>query len=111
MSLVRILLAALLTSAVVSCTSHKADLKFPTVAEADDFDVANGLPRRKTRGGPKQIYKYSASEAAALGSAQGNAPSTPAPASRAAAEISAPTPAPALEPAPQPSVTVPSNLR
>jgi len=108
MTFVRLLLAALLASSAVSCSFHSADLKYPTVTEADEADVQWGLARRKERGGPKQFYQYRASEAAAMGAAPAAAPAARSAGGPAAAEVAAPA-APA--PAPAPSVNVPSNLR
>lgn len=108
MTFIRLLLAALLASSAVSCSFHSADLKYPTITEADEADVQWGLARRKERGGPKQFYQYRSSEAAAMGVTEAAAPAAPSAGGPAAAAVAAPA-APA--PAAAPSVNVPSNLR
>lgn len=81
----RLLLASLLAMSTVSCTFHRADLWYPTVAEADAMDVQWGMEKRKPRGGPKQFYQYKSSDMAAMN----------LPAAGAAAPQMAPAPAPA----------------
>ncbi|MFN7561139.1 MAG: hypothetical protein ACK5TH_05130 [Prosthecobacter sp.] len=107
MSLVRRLLVLTFSCAFVSCTFHSADLKYPTVEQADAMDQQWGLPRRKARGGPKQFFQ-SDNAAAAAGYSRQELAAPVAPAPAAAAPAPAPAPAPA---AAQPSVNVPSNLR
>lgn len=105
MSIVRHFLFLLTALVLVSC-GHNADLKYPSVQQADDMDVTWGLERRKTRGGPKQFFQSRSTAAAAAGFME-EAPAAPAPAAPAPAPAaSAPAPA-----APQPSVNVPANLR
>ena len=105
MSIVRHFLFLLTALVLVSC-GHNADLKYPSVQQADDMDVQWGLERRKARGGPKQFFQSRSTAAAAAGFSE-EAPAAPAPA--------APAPAPAASApataAPQPSVNVPANLR
>lgn len=107
MSLVRRLLVLTFSCAFVSCTFHSADLKYPTVDQADAMDQQWGLPKRKARGGPKQFFQSNSAAAAAAGYSREEtaAPAAPAPAA------AAPAPAPAPAPAAEPSVNVPSNLR
>ena len=95
MTRTRLFLAATLALTAVSC-GHKADLYYPTVAEADAMDVQWGLEQRKPRGGPKQFYQYRSTDpvASSLSQPAAEAPSAPAPA------VSAPTPAPAPATAP-----------
>lgn len=100
------LLALIVPCTLVSCSFHSADLKYPTVAQADEMDVQWGLPKRKPRGGPKQFFQSNTSSAGLTREQQvaqpGNAP---------AGDVPAPAPAPAPVPVPQPSVNVPANLR
>lgn len=103
MSSVRHFFFLITTLVLVSC-GHQADLKYPTVQQADDMDVSWGLERRKTRGGPKQFFQSRSTAAAAAGFTD-DAPAS-APAASAPAAPAAPAPA-----APQPSVNVPANLR
>ncbi|MBE7498582.1 MAG: hypothetical protein HS117_26890 [Verrucomicrobiaceae bacterium] len=100
MTSIRLLLAASLSLSAASCTFHKADLWYPTVAEADAMDVQWGLSQRKPRGGPKQFYQYKSTDAAAMNlPPEEPAARTPAPA--------APAPAPAAPaPAPQGNVNL-----
>jgi hypothetical protein len=106
MTLVRLSFVLIASCALVSC-GHNADLKYPTVAQADDMDVQWGLPKRKARGGPKQYFQSNTAAAAAAGySGQPEAPPAAAPAASAA-----PAPAPAAPAPAQPSVNVPVNLR
>ena len=105
MSFVRHFFFLITTLVLVSC-GHQADLKYPSVQQADDMDVTWGLERRKPRGGPKQFFQSRSTAAAAAGFTE-DAPSAPAPAAAAPAAPSAPAPAPAV---PQPSVNVPANL-
>lgn len=108
MSLVRRLLVLTFSCAFVSCTFHSADLKYPTVEQADAMDQQWGLPKRKTRGGPKQFFQSNSTAAAAAGYSREElaAPPITAPAGAKPAPAAAPAPA-----APQPSVNVPANLR
>ena len=106
MSIARQFLFLLTALVLVSC-GHQADLKYPTVQQADDMDVSWGLERRKARGGPKQFFQSRSTAAAAAGFTD-EAPAAPAPAT---APASAPVPAAPAPAAPQPSVNVPANLR
>lgn len=106
MSIVRQFLFLLTALVLVSC-GHNADLKYPSVQQADDMDVQWGLERRKARGGPKQFFQSRSTAAAAAGFTD-EAPAAPAPAT---APASAPVPAAPAPAAPQPSVNVPANLR
>lgn len=106
MTIVRLTLVLIASCALISC-GHNADLKYPSVAQADEMDVQWGLPKRKTRGGPKQFFQSNSSAAAAAG--YGNQESA-APAQSPAAAAPVQAPAPAAAPA-QPSVSVPANLR
>jgi hypothetical protein len=107
MSSVRHFFFLITTLVLVSC-GHQADLKYPTVQQADDMDVNWGLERRKARGGPKQFFNSRSTAAAAAGFTD-DAPAASAPAASApAAPVAPAAPAPA---APQPSVNVPANLR
>lgn len=108
MSLALRTLLLIVSCGFVSCTFHSADLKYPTVSQADDMDVQWGLPKRKARGGPKQFFQSNSTAAAAAGYPREElaAPPITAPAN------ATPAPAPAAAPAaPQPSVSVPPNLR
>lgn len=104
MSIVRHFFVLITTLVLVSC-GHQADLKYPTVQQADDMDVNWGLERRKTRGGPKQFFQSRSTAAAAAGFTD-DAAAAPAPAAPAPAAPAAPAPA-----APQPSVNLPASLR
>jgi nucleoid-associated protein YgaU len=106
MSIARHFFVLITTLVLVSC-GHRADLRYPTVQQADDMDVTWGLERRKTRGGPKQFFQSRSTAAAAAGFTE-DAPAAPAPAAAAPAAPAPAAPAPA---APQPSVNVPANLR
>jgi nucleoid-associated protein YgaU len=109
MSIARFFLFLLTPFALVSCGifGPAADLKYPSVQQADDMDVTWGLERRKPRGGPKQFFQSRSTAAAAAGFT-GEAPAAPAP----SAPATAPAPsAPAPAAAPQPSVNVPASLR
>lgn len=97
----------LITTLVLVSCGHQADLKYPTVQQADDMDVNWGLERRKPRGGPKQFFQSRSTAAAAAGLMDEAPPATPAaPAPAAPAALAAPAPA-----APQPSVNLPASLR
>jgi hypothetical protein len=102
MILTRLFLAALLTWSAVSCSFHRADIYYPTVAEADAADVNWGMTQRKPRGGPKQMFPQSrssdtggmAAAPAMMAPAQPAAVATPSP-------VSVPTaPAPVAVPPP-----------
>lgn len=94
MTCTRLFLAAILALTAVSC-GHKADLYYPTVAEADAMDVQWGLEKRKPRGGPKQFYQYRSTDPVT------STPAAAAPSAPAAAAPAAPAaPAPAAPAAP-----------
>jgi hypothetical protein len=106
MTPVRLTLVLIASCALISC-GHNADLKYPSVAQADEMDVQWGLPKRKARGGPKQFFQSNSSAAAAAGYSN---PESAAPAVQPPA-AAAPAQAPAAAVPAQPSVSVPANLR
>lgn len=78
MTCTRFFLAATLALTAVSC-GHKADLYYPTVAEADAMDVQWGLEKRKPRGGPKQFYQYRSTDPISSPTSATSMPVAPAP--------------------------------
>jgi hypothetical protein len=108
MSLAVRTLALIVSCGLVSCTFHTADLKYPTISQADEMDVQWGLPKRKARGGPKQFFQSNSAAAASAGFSRDEVSAPPVTAPANVSPAPAPSPAPA---APQPSVNVPTNLR
>ena len=107
---IRYFLSLLVSLMVVSC-GHRADLKYPTVQQADDMDVNWGLERRKTRGGPKQFFQSRSAGTAATGFNEG-VPAAPTAAGPATAAPTSPAAVPAqAAPSTQPPVNVPASLR
>ena len=102
MKSLRLILAALFASTLLTSCDTPADSRKPTVSQQDAYDVSWGLPPRKVRGNPKLRYQYNAR------TEQAAAATSPEP------EASA-TPAPSLAPAPshaaQGSPKIPAGLR
>lgn len=60
MKSLRLLLAALLATTLLSSCETPADSRQPTVSQQDANDVSWGLTPRKARGNPKMRYQYNA---------------------------------------------------
>lgn len=60
MKSLRLLVAALLASTMLSSCGTPADSRQPTVSQQDACDMSWGLQPRKARGNPKMRYQYNA---------------------------------------------------
>ena len=60
MKSLRLLVAAVLASTLLSSCGTPADSRLPTVSQQDAYDVSWGMQPRKARGNPKMRYQYNA---------------------------------------------------
>ncbi|MCX6849815.1 MAG: hypothetical protein NTY98_12915 [Verrucomicrobia bacterium] len=60
MKSLRLFLAALLATTLLSSCLTPADSRLPTVSQQDAYDVSWGMQPRKVRGNPKMRYQYNA---------------------------------------------------
>ena len=110
----RLLLSALcllLQASLSSCffNREKADATYPTVAEMDALDLQWGLPKRKTKGGPRRMFQYY--EPKSGGAAGTPVPSMISPEPPAPAPAASPAPSAASGRSPIPPQPIPSALR
>ena len=105
------LILSLCCSTLGSCIFKRetVDASFPTVAEMDALDVSWGLPKRKTKGGPRRVFQYYEPKAGAASPAVPEMISPEPPASPVPLK-SQPT-RPASSNGPTPNPPVPSALR